>query len=148
MLFRSHERKRNEYSASGTAYIPDTVRYKLQLGICILPAGIAADTGLLHHLPEADPERRGKRSGKIIKSVCNRQGEATPIKAAAHTARRTFYKSALSVFWEPGANVGGGYKFFGKMWKSDCAAVSDALYLFAVILQQTLNLIYAVSGAL
>ena len=45
-------RKRIKHAASGTADVPDTVRYELQPGVCILSAGSDPDYHLLCNLPE------------------------------------------------------------------------------------------------
>ena len=59
-------RNRCKHTASGTVKLPDTVRYKLQPGLCILPAGPDSDPDLLSGMPETDPQRRCKRCCKII----------------------------------------------------------------------------------
>ena len=53
-------------SGTGVNTLPNSVRYELQLSICLLPAGAAANPDFLSGLSEADHQRRGKRCGKII----------------------------------------------------------------------------------
>ena len=62
----NHVGKRTEHAAAGADDVPDTVRNELQPGVCILSAGAAADSGILHHLSETDLKWCCKWRGKII----------------------------------------------------------------------------------
>ena len=58
---------RRQHAASGTADIPDSVRYELQSGIRFLLAGTVANPDLLPGMPEADHQWCRKWCGKIIR---------------------------------------------------------------------------------
>ena len=58
-------RKRIKHAASGTAYVPDSVWYELQPGVCILSAGFDSDYHLLCDLSETYHQRSGKRRCEI-----------------------------------------------------------------------------------
>ena len=68
-------RYRSQHIAFSTVDIPDTVRYELQPGICLLPAGAVANPDLLPGMPEADHQRCRKRCGKIISNYTFQWGQ-------------------------------------------------------------------------
>ena len=63
----NHVRHKGNNLAAGTVELPDTVRYKLQLGVCIVLAGIDSDSDFLCDLPEADFERCCKWCSKGLR---------------------------------------------------------------------------------